>query len=337
MTQQFDSAGQPYPPQRPTATVWAAQFQHANGREPTLTEYQTAVANGQIAKDRDPSVQQITDGAKQLASGAKDFFSNRIVPGAKQFYADQVASNGRGVAYPGRPGGGVPSQQPPTQFDVWISRAPIIASIAAFFLIISLFLPAASYGRQSINYISADGGEGGFLLVAYLLTIGASVTALFVHRKWSRITGGTIGAVVGLISAMDAFSSMSSIYGGASVGVGLILMAILSIVLILSAAAILLSLRGIGARLPRAVRPQGVQYPESLAGWYPTPQGGQYSANPAGQYPTAQAGQYPTTSQGTQYPVSNAQGIPPIPPPPSQGSSNPPQQPRPQQARPQQP
>src|SRR5699024_3563861 len=89
----------------PTPEQWAAQFQQEHGREPSMSEYQAALAAGVIAapgeqqpRIPDPSLQQMRQGFSQVAAGAKNLYGSRVAPalaqsversGAKQFYTDR--------------------------------------------------------------------------------------------------------------------------------------------------------------------------------------------------------------------------------------------------------
>src|SRR5699024_5103218 len=84
LRQQHTSPGQPPPHDcLPPPGQWAAEFQRTNGREPTMSEFRDAQAQGAIARERkptDPSMQQMSQGARQLAEGARGFFTQRVAP-----------------------------------------------------------------------------------------------------------------------------------------------------------------------------------------------------------------------------------------------------------------
>ncbi|TLS44973.1 hypothetical protein FE633_17700 [Streptomyces montanus] len=249
-TQGHTTASQAVPP-RPqvppvaTAEQWAAGFQQTHHREPTMSEYQAAVHAGLITPERrprDPSMQQMADGAKQVVNGARDFFNTKIAPavensGAKEFLRNCIAPAAQSAARSmqrstSRPG-----------LAKLRGLATFILPAAAFLAIISLFMPVASAMGFSVNYFSDEaGGEGGFLLFIMLVAIAASVVAVIRKANWSRITAGVVGIVAGLIGMIDGFGTMGSVSGtdGVSVGGGLVLLSLLSVVMLAAAILILL-------------------------------------------------------------------------------------------------
>lgn len=245
-TQGHATASQAVPP-RPqvppvvTAEQWGAGFQQTHHREPTMSEYQAAVHAGLIAPEhrpRDPSMQQMADGAKQVVNGARDFFNTKVAPavensGAKEFLSNRVAPAAQSAARS--------MQQSTSRPGLAKLRglATFILPAAAFLATISLFMPVASAMGFSVNYFS---GEGGFLLFIMLVAIAASVVAVIRKANWSRITAGVVGIVAGLIGMIDGFGTMGSVSGTryASVGAGVVLLALLSVVML--AAAVLIRL-----------------------------------------------------------------------------------------------
>ncbi|MFC4506256.1 MULTISPECIES: hypothetical protein [Streptomyces] len=136
-----------------TAEQWAAGFQQTHHREPTMSEYQAAVHAGLIAPERrprDPSMQLMADGAKQVVNGAQDFFNTKVVPavensGAKEFLGSRVAPAALGAARSMR--------QSTSRSGLKLrGLATFILPAAAFLAIISLFMPAASAVDFSVNY-----------------------------------------------------------------------------------------------------------------------------------------------------------------------------------------
>lgn len=234
------------PASKPTTEQWAARFLQTNGREAAMSEYQQALADGEIAQEPrrlDPTVQQMSEGARQMASGAKEFLTTRVAPAAQQALRSaqtSVSSSGGPGTASGNPPGLVP----------WINRAALGVPAAAFLAIISLFLPVASgYGLSAgwfSDFVPDDlHGEGAALLVFFLLTIGTVIAMLLTKRKWARITAGIIGLIAGIFGAFDGFVNMGVVGGSSmSVGVGLVFLAIFSTVVLLGSILILLGLRG---------------------------------------------------------------------------------------------
>ncbi|MFI1408881.1 hypothetical protein ACH4Y0_02915 [Streptomyces sp. NPDC020707] len=220
-------------PQRPqvpsvvTAEQWAAGFRQTHLREPTMPEYQAAVQAGLIAPERrprDPSMQQRTN-------EAKEFLSNRVAPAGQRAARSMQQSTSR-------PG-----------LAKLRGLATFILPVTAFLAIISLFMPIASAMGFSVNYVSDEaGGEGGFLLFTMLVAI----------------TAGVVGIVAGLTGMIDGFGTMGSVSGTryASVGAGVVLLALLSVVILAAAVLILLSPRQASAVSPMPSMPP-IQPPQS--------------------------------------------------------------------------
>ncbi|MGW0885390.1 hypothetical protein [Streptomyces sp. NPDC002671] len=271
-TQGHATASQAVPP-RPqvppvvTAEQWAAGFRQTHLREPTMSEYQAAAQAGLIAPERrprDPSTQQMADGAKQVVNGAQDFFNTKVAPavensGAKEFLSKRVAPAAQSAARS--------LQQNTSRPGLAKLRglATFILPAAAILAIISLFMPVASAMGFSVNYFSDEaGGEDGFLLFIMFVAIAASVVAVIRKAIWSRITAGVMGIVAGLIGMIDGFGTMGSVSGTryASVGAGVVLLTLLSVVMLAAAVLILLSPRQTPA-LPPIPQMPPTQPPQS--------------------------------------------------------------------------
>ncbi|MFF8917455.1 hypothetical protein ACF08M_30145 [Streptomyces sp. NPDC015032] len=213
-----------------------------------MAEYQATVHAGLIVPERrpcDPSMQQMADGAKQIANGARDFFNAKVSPaaessGARDFFNDRVAPAAQSAARSVQQSASRPGMAKLT------GLAPAILAAAAFLAIISLFLPVASAMGFSANYFSdAADGEGGFLLFVMLVAIAASVAAIVNKAKWPRITAGAVGLVAGLLAMVDSFGTVISISNTryVSVGAGVVFLALLSVVMLAAAVLVLMSLR----------------------------------------------------------------------------------------------
>lgn len=245
------SGKEPRPNSPVSAEEWAAEFQQTHHREPTMSEYQAAVQAGAIVQERqrDQSMQQMAQGARQVASGAKDFFNSRVAPAAQGAARSmQQAVNEQRSA----PQGGI---------QTWAGWAQFVLPVAAFLALISLFMPIASLFGYSVNFFSDElGGEGAFLLLFLLLTIGASIALIILKAKWARITTGIIGIVTSLICMIDGFGNMASIGGtsGVSVGAGLVFLSLFSVVMLVASVLILLPLWV----QPAATQPPPAQPPQ---------------------------------------------------------------------------
>ncbi|MEH0432122.1 hypothetical protein QBB34_38485 [Streptomyces stelliscabiei] len=211
-----------------------------------------------------PPVVTAANGAKQVVNGARDFFNTKVAPavensGAKEFLSNRVAPAAQSAARS--------MQQSTLRPGLAKLRglATFILPAAAFLAIISLFMPVASAMGFSVNYFSDEaGGEGGFLLFTMLVAIAASVVAVIRKTNWSRVTAGVVGIVAGLIGMIDGFGTMGSVSGTryASVGAGVMLLALLSVVMLAAAVLILLSPRQASAVPPMPSMPP-VQPPQA--------------------------------------------------------------------------
>lgn len=183
----------PQVPPGVTAEQPAAGFQQTHHREPAMSECQAAVHAGLIApgrRPRDPSMQQMADGARQVVNGARDFFKAKVASavensGAKEFLGRRVAPAAQSAVRSMRQSTSRPG----------LARlrglATFILPAAAFLAIISLFMPVSSAMGFSVNYFS---DEGGFLLFSMLAAIAASVVAVIRTANWSRITAGVVAS-----------------------------------------------------------------------------------------------------------------------------------------------
>lgn len=282
--QQFSqAAAQPAPPM--TAEQWAENFMRTQGREPTMSEYQNAVQQGAIAKERDPSLQQMGAGMKQVMAGAKNYYNTKIAPTAQSMGNSAAAAINEQRAH-----------QPNIASKGWMDWMPIVLPIAALVSIISLFLPIVSALGLSASFFSSGyltGSDGTLLLVLMIITILASAPLIFIRIPLTYIIAGVVGLIVGVLSMVVSFVYMARVGRfGASVGVGLIFLLLLSFVIIAASVIILVRLVQIRSAA-RANTP--AQYPAAQA--------------PAQQYPPAQ-------NQPTQNPPSTQN--PPTQTPPTQ-------------------
>src|SRR5699024_3294777 len=181
---------------------------------------------------QEESVQQMSQAAKQFASGAKQLYSDRVAPAARSAASSMRESVER-------------QRQNPSSLDPGLlAKSIYVLPVAALLAILSLFLPLASAFGMSVNYFSDEAeGEGVILLFLLLILIGAAVAAIVLQVKWARITAGVFGVIAGLICAIDGFGTMSSVPDGASVGIGAVLLSLMSIIILVAAGLTLYSLR----------------------------------------------------------------------------------------------
>jgi hypothetical protein len=237
----------------PTPEQWAAEFQRTNGREPTMSEFRDAQAQGAIARERkptDPSMQQMSQGARQLAEGARGFFTQRVAPTAVGAARTVQSSVGDQVG----------QARKSSSWQAWV---PIALPAFAVIGLIALFFPAATASASGFGFSVSDsqtffdedaGGLGWWLLILQLAVLGFGVTAIANRAKWARITAGTVGVVVGLTAAFSGFGIIgaASSYGGSSMGIsasaspgpGAVILAIASLGMLAAAVLTLLTLRG---------------------------------------------------------------------------------------------
>lgn len=252
-----------WPAPLPTPEQWAAEFQQQNGREPTMSEFRHAQAQGAVAPERkatDPSMQQMSQGAKQLAEGAKGFFTERVAPTAV----------GSARTLQNSIGGQVQQARKDSNWQSWI---PIALPAFALISIIALMLPAMTASASGFGFSVSDsqsffgedmGGMGWWLLIFLLAVLISALVAIAKTTKRARITAGIIGVVVGLITAYVGFAIIAAagsfsgssmwISASASAGPGAVILAICSIGLLLAAILTLVIVRGQSKRTP-AQRP----------------------------------------------------------------------------------
>lgn len=158
-----------------------------------MSEYQAAVHAGLIAPERrprDPSMEQMADGAKQVVNGARDFFNTKVAPavensGAKEFLVAPAAQSAARSMQQSTSRPGLAKLR---------GLATFILPAAAFLAIISLFMPVASAVGFSVNYFMgsvsgtrhASVGAG----VALLALLSAAVLILLSPRQTPAIPPG---------------------------------------------------------------------------------------------------------------------------------------------------
>lgn len=225
---------QPQPgaaPQQPTAYPTPAQpagYPTPQQPAPPQGSGDPAQPAGSERPQQDPSAQQMSDAAKQFASGAKDFFNTRVAPAAKNA-ARQVQETAQ------------QQKADPKNVAGWVALMPLVMAAAAFLSIISLFLPIATFFGMSLNFFASEaGGEGVLLLIAFLVVIAAAIAELVVRKTWSRITASVLGILVGALGAFDGFGTMANLSGVTSPGAGVVMLAIFSTILLLASVILLL-------------------------------------------------------------------------------------------------
>jgi hypothetical protein len=261
-TQGHATASQAVPPgpQVPpvvTTEQWAAGFRRTHHREPTMSEYQAAVHAGLITParwPRDPAMQQMADGARQVANGARDFFNTKVAPaveksGAKEFLSNRVAPAAQNAARS--------MQQSTSRPGLAKLRGPATFMLpAAAFPGDHLAVHAGRFSHGLLGQLLQRRGRRRGRLPALHHARGHSRLCRSSHPQGELVPHhrGVIGIVAGLI---DGFGTMGSVSGTryASVGAGVVLLALLSVVMLAAAVLILLPPRQTPAILPMPSMP----------------------------------------------------------------------------------
>lgn len=301
------SAPSARPASAPSPEAWAASFQQRVGREPSMSEYQAAVAAGEVAQTR--ATPSFAAGAQEAASaasaGAKEFFQNRVAPAAQNAARNfQETVNDKNA----------------TPLAKLIRIAGFVLPAVALLAIVGLFLPAISASgwgyEESVNMFQAD-GPGIFLLILDILAIAGAVVWIVLGTLWARMTAACVGALTGLVTLVVTIlvfvgASDASGWGvSASAGFGTVILLLLSLLTIAASVLMFFPTEKKAPAGPYAA-PTGAAGPSGAAG-YP---GAAQPGAPAGGYPGAsqpgapgQPGQqYPGASQPGGYPGASPAG-----------------------------
>lgn len=179
----------------------------------------------------DASMRQMKEGAKQFASGMKDFYDQNVAPAANDAFT--TAKNT------------MRETQSENATNPHVAYGPVIIAGAGALGVISLFLPIAHIFGFSINFFSDYvGSEGVFLLILMLANTALGVITVIQKKRGLLIAAGIVGVIGGLFSISDGFGSMVSLsVMGASVGVGLILLGLAGVAMIVGAVLTFMQLR----------------------------------------------------------------------------------------------
>ncbi|GAB3748027.1 variant leucine-rich repeat-containing protein [Nocardiopsis nanhaiensis] len=208
------------------------------------------------------AAQQMATGARQVADGAKTYFTNTVAPAARS--ATRTVSEKSGLS-----SGSV-------HWTTWFQFAlPAVALIG----IIALFMPLASVsamGRtETINYFSEDApsGEGVAMLTLFLLVIGFAVVSLLTAKKWAVITTGVIAILAGLFSMLNGFGTSAAIndLGFGSVGAGAILLGIVGTAMLVTAIITMLPKPKPGPQQPYGPQQPPHPHQQQMRPQYPAP------------------------------------------------------------------
>lgn len=307
-----DSAGQGAAGQGTGTAGNGTAGQGTAGQGPVQGQHQPAPPQGneppRQSFRQEEAVQQMSQAAKQFASGAKQLYSDRVAPAARSAASSVRESVER-------------QRQNPSSLDPGLlDKVFYVLPVAALLAILSLFLPLASAFGFSVNYFSDEAnGEGAILLFLLLILIGAAVAAIVLQVKWARVTAGVTGLITGLICAIDGFGTMFSVPDGASVGIGAVLLSLMSIVILVAAGLSLYSLRSSTGSNAKA-QPTSAVTPPGNGPW----QDGQpASGTPQTGHSAPSTPQTGHSAPGTPQTGHSAPTTPP-PPPPGAGQEPPP-------------
>lgn len=201
---QVNPPSQTPPPSRPammTPDDWAAQFTTQMGREPSMSEYQQAVASGVVGAPRDPSIQQMRDGVRQLAQGMGGFVSGRLgSPTAAPTRAEQSSTSGIGATLPTIRG---------------VSSLMLILPAGALIAIIGLLMPVVTTPGGSFGWFSKDldqsvTGVSLLMLVGCLACLACSAVIFSRRARSAVIVSIVVGALTGLLTAYSGFATAST-------------------------------------------------------------------------------------------------------------------------------
>lgn len=145
------------------------------------------------------------------------------------------------------PGGPAPWQYPvgapvgpPPKVANWIFAAQVALPVLGILGIVSVFLPllsasAVGYSMGTVGFFSDHAQGIGYATSFWMfVAIAFGVVGLLVRRKWSRITAGIIGIVVGTCTplALLILVPNAGYFAGISFGLGATLLFIISPVMI---------------------------------------------------------------------------------------------------------
>ncbi|MCF2706407.1 hypothetical protein I6E29_03900 [Arcanobacterium haemolyticum] len=294
--------------------LWTAILSHP-ACYPGLADWINAQLRAQTqAQPQQPvspdPLDQVTEGAKKLASGAKDFFTEQVAPRAAKLAQDtQQLVNDQAAKLPGR--------EPTYQ---WILYGMIIS---AFVGIIDLFLPIVKFWGMSISLMGGReigiGSDGIIFLIAYILVGGLVGVFLATNKSWAAWAGSILGIVVGVIALIDGFRIVGLAKDPLSPGIGVWVLILVGLALTaMSVLSVLYTNREHKRKV--AAAPYAPPFPTSGVPQYGQPQQPQapYGTAPYGQPAYGQAA--PFQPQAQPQPNSAPQQMP-------QNESEPPQTP----------
>lgn len=165
---------------------------------------------------RAEGTQQMVEGFKQLAAGAKEVWATTAAPAVAK-----AASSARTTMTSKAGPSAVPANN---RVGLSSKILPLTAIAASCFLLIPVDL-----GPYSVRWFDdAFDGEGWWLLTSFLVVLASAVAALVVQIKWIRVTAAVIGVVAGIFAVFDGFSNGAIFLGLA--GLAMLLAAIVTLV-----------------------------------------------------------------------------------------------------------
>lgn len=188
------------------------------------------------------------------------------------------------------------------------ARPAVAVTLVVCFVALLLPVVSSNYG-VSINYFSKElSGPGWFFTIMFFLCIGANAALIFMPNKNFRVIAASVTGIVAILAVYESLVSLGRL-SGVSVGAGIVLLVIFSILSTLLSAAVMVDSLAMSASAN--ANASGYNNPNAHAG-------GGYSGYNSGVHNSGSQnsnGQYPNQyqQQGTNNPPQN-NTFPPAPP-----------------------
>lgn len=231
---------------------------------PAVETAPTVAASPAVELQPEPSVkqppaeptasQQMAEGLGQFAAGAKNFLQNTARPAvvsaasAAKEKADEAIKNHQAASPSGNTRGR--------------TIAALVLPVAAFTMLLALFLPAATVSMfgasQSITvfqgFEEAETGAGGGAVAMLLFWLVVTIVGVLVHKSWIRIGNGILAIAAGLLFGSTGFRVLGGLGGwssnsmgmNANPGIGVVLIILASAVAVAAGVALLIPARAAG-------------------------------------------------------------------------------------------
>ena len=161
--------------------------------------------------DMEVASQQMGEGLKQFAAGAKNFLQNTARPAAVAAMSSARQKTEEAIKASQMAG--------PSGTTRGRAIAFLALPVAAFVTLLGLFLPAATAAMfgvsQSITVFQAlednEAGSGGTLVMVLLLWLAVTIGGALIHKPWIRIVNGVGAIVAGLAFGWSGFTILGSL------------------------------------------------------------------------------------------------------------------------------